>query len=45
MNEKNVFYFPNQDLAGRGGLFFFLLIERPGMSKLLYDVGGGRWEI
>ena len=45
MNEKNVFYFPNQDLAGRGGGGGVLLIERPGMSKLLYDVGGGRWEI
>ena len=23
MNEKNVFYFPNQDLAGPGGGIFF----------------------
>ena len=44
-----VFYIPIQDLAGRGGgvggCIFFLLIKRPGISKLLYDVGGGLWEI
>ena len=42
-----VFYFPNQDLGGEGGGGgnFFRFIKRPGMSKILYDVGGGRWEI
>ena len=44
-----VFYFPNQDLSGRGGggggggeCNYFLLIKRHGMSKIMYDVGGGR---